>query len=294
MTISTQSPAKILNKRGHHLNYAPHIGLTSPDEVLFLEHAGRDPIEQIKFIADLGFAGIEDNFLKLRPIQIQEKIGRELERYGMQMGCFVNNLIFDRPTFTSDSREAREAILQQLQETIETAKRVNGKLVTTLSGIVDPRLDLDYQTVNVIENLKYCAEIAESEGIILGIEPITSKWWHGAFVNTIPHAYLIIKAVNSSAVKLVFDTFQAQMEGGDIINHIDRVWDEIVCFQIADAPKRTEPTSGEINYRAILQHIYEKGFTGLVEMEHTLSTPGRSSEQKLLKIYDDLDQSFSA
>jgi hydroxypyruvate isomerase len=294
MTISTQSPAKILNKRGHHLNYAPHIGLTSPDEVLFVEHAGRDPIEQIKFIADLGFAGIEDNFLKLRPVKTQEKIGRELERYGMQMGCFVNNLIFDRPTFTSDSREAREAILQQLQETIETAKRVNGKLVTTLSGIVDPRLDLDYQTVNVIENLKYCAEIAESEGIILGIEPITSKWWHGAFVNTIPHAYLIIKAVNSSAVKLVFDTFQAQMEGGDIINHIDRVWDEIVCFQIADAPKRTEPTSGEINYRAILQHIYERGFTGLVEMEHTLSTPGRSSEQKLLKIYDDLDRFLSA
>ncbi|NJO95436.1 MAG: hypothetical protein HC764_04775 [Pleurocapsa sp. CRU_1_2] len=83
------------------------------------------------------------------------------------------------------------------------------------------------------------------------------------------------------------------MEGGDIINHIDRVWDEIVCFQIADAPKRTEPTSGEMNYQGILKHIYHKGFTGLVEMEHSLSTPGQSSEQKLLEIYDDLDQSLS-
>jgi hydroxypyruvate isomerase len=280
----------VRNKRGHHLNYAPHIGLTSPDEVLFLEHAGRDPIDQIKFIADQGFAGIEDNFLKLRPIEVQEKIGRELERHGMQMGCFVNNLIFDRPTFTSDSSEARQVILQQLQETIEVAKRVNGKLVTTLSGISDPRLDRDYQTINVIENLKYCAEIAESEKVVLGIEPITSKWWHGTFLNTIPHAYLIIKAVNSPAVKLVFDTFQAQMEGGDIIYHIDRVWDEIVCFQIADVPKRTEPTSGEMNYQVILKHIYDKGFTGLVEMEHTLSKPGRSSEKKLLEIYDNLDR----
>jgi hypothetical protein len=40
----------IQNKRGHHLNYSPQIGLTSPDKVLFLEHAGRDAIEQIKFI----------------------------------------------------------------------------------------------------------------------------------------------------------------------------------------------------------------------------------------------------
>jgi hydroxypyruvate isomerase len=113
----------IHNKRGHHLNYAPHIGLTSTDEVLFLEHAGRDPIDQIKFIADLGFAGIEDNFLKLRPIEVQEKIGRELERHGMQMGCFVNNLIFDRPTFTSDSSEARKAILHEMEHTLSKPGR---------------------------------------------------------------------------------------------------------------------------------------------------------------------------
>jgi hydroxypyruvate isomerase len=206
------------------------------------------------------------------------------------MGCFVNNLIFDRPTFVSDSLEARQAILQQLQQTIEVAKRVNGRVVTTVSGPLDPRLDRDYQTANLIENLKYSAELAESAGITLGIEAITGKWWHGTFLNTIPHAYLIVKAVNSPAVKLVFDTFQAQMEGGNILEHIDRTWDEIVCFQIADVPGRVEPTRGEMNYKAILQHIHTKGFTGLIEMEHTLSNPGLAGEQAVLEIYDELDQ----
>jgi hydroxypyruvate isomerase len=278
------------NQRKYRLNYAPHIGLNSPEEVLFLEHAGIDPIDQIKFIADRGFAGIEDNFLKLRPVEVQEKMGRELERHGLQMGCFVNNLIFDRPTFVSDSLEARQAILQQLQQTIEVAKRVNGRVVTTVSGPLDPRLDRDYQTANLIENLKYSAELAESAGITLGIEAITGKWWHGTFLNTIPHAYLIVKAVNSPAVKLIFDTFQAQMEGGNILEHIDRTWDEIVCFQIADVPGRVEPTRGEMNYKAILQHIHTKGFTGLIEMEHTLSNPGLAGEQAVLEIYDELDQ----
>jgi hydroxypyruvate isomerase len=283
--VSTDS-----KKHKYHLNYAPHIGLNSPEEVLFLEHAGRDPIDQIKFIADQGFAGIEDNFLKLRSVEVQEKIGQELERHGLQMGCFVNNLIFDRPTFVSDAPEAREAILQQLQQTIETAKRVNGKVVTTVSGLLDPRIERDYQTANMIENLKYSAELAEAAGITLGIEAITGKWWHGTFLTTISHAYLIVKAVNSPAVKLIFDTFQAQMEGGNIIEQIDRTWDEIVCFQIADVPGRVEPTRGEMNYKEILKHIHAKGFTGLVEMEHTLLTPGLASEQAVLGIYDALDR----
>jgi hydroxypyruvate isomerase len=281
---------QLKNQRGHHLNYAPHIGLTSPEDVMFLEHAGRDPIDQIRFIAEQGFAGIEDNFLKLRLVEVQENIGKELDRHNLQMGCFVNNLILDIPTFVKSSNDVREVLLRQLRETIEVAKRVNGKYVTTLSGPTDPRLERDYQTINMIENLKYCAELAESAGIVLGIEAITGKWWHGTFLTTIPHAYLIVKAVNSPSVKLVFDTFHIQMEGGNILKNMEQVWDEIACFQIADVPERTEPTSGELNYQTILRRLYEKGYTGLVEMEHSLAHPGRTGEQKVLEIYDSLDQ----
>jgi hydroxypyruvate isomerase len=273
------------------LRLASHIGLSQPDDDGLFKHlAGNNPLDQINFAAEQGFSGIEDNFLKLRLVEMQEKIGRALEQHGLEMGCFVNNFVLDRPTFVSNSPEAREILLQQLRDTIEVAKRVNGKYVTTLSGPLDPRLDRDYQTTNMIENLKYCAELAESAGIILGLEPITGKWWHDTFLTTIPHAYLIVKAVNNPAVKLVFDTFQVQMETGNILENIDRTWDEIICFQIADVPGRTEPTSGEMNYQAILKHIHTKGYTGLVEMEHSLSNPGRTGEQAVLDIYDQLDQ----
>jgi len=273
------------------LRLASHIGLSQPDnDGLFKHLAGNDPVDQIKFAAEQGFSGIEDNFLKLRSVEMQEKIGRTLEEYGLEMGCFVNNLVLDHPTFVSNTPEARWILIQQLQETIEVAKRVNGKYVTTLSGPLDSRLERDYQTINMIENLKYCAELAESAGIILGMEPITGKWWHGTFMTTIPHAFLMVKVVNSPAVKLIFDVFQAQMESGCIIESIDRTWDEIVCFQIADVPERTEPMTGEINYQAILQHIHSKGYTGLVEMEHSISIPGSIGEQNVLNIYDQLNQ----
>ena len=89
------------------MKFAPHIGLSSPEDFMFPASAGSNPIDQIEFIADQGFSGIEDNFLKLRPVEVQEKIGRELAKHNIEMGCFVNNLIFDRPTFVSDSTEAK-------------------------------------------------------------------------------------------------------------------------------------------------------------------------------------------
>jgi hydroxypyruvate isomerase len=75
------------------MRYAPHLGLTSPDTPLFRHMVGSaDPVEQIRFSADQGFAGIEDNFLKLRPAAEQERMGAALARAGLEMGCFVNNV----------------------------------------------------------------------------------------------------------------------------------------------------------------------------------------------------------
>ena len=69
------------------MKFSPHIGLSSPEDFMFPASAGSDPIDQIKFIADQGFSGIEDNFLKLRPVEVQEKIGRELAKHDLEMGC---------------------------------------------------------------------------------------------------------------------------------------------------------------------------------------------------------------
>jgi hydroxypyruvate isomerase len=64
------------------LNYAPHDGM-------FANHAGKNFIDQIKFMHDQGFRAIEDNGLLGRPLEEQEKIGKELSRLGMTMGVFV-------------------------------------------------------------------------------------------------------------------------------------------------------------------------------------------------------------
>src|SRR3546814_13468455 len=90
----TKSQMRIWQMSRWKLRYAPNLGLNSTDTPLFRHLVGSlDTIDHIAFAYEQGFAGIEDNFIKLRPEADQRRIGLELERRGLEMGCFVRNAI---------------------------------------------------------------------------------------------------------------------------------------------------------------------------------------------------------
>ena len=55
------------------LKYAPYFGM-------FQNHAGKDPVDQIKFAADQGFRAMFDNGFMNRPPEEQERLAREMDR----------------------------------------------------------------------------------------------------------------------------------------------------------------------------------------------------------------------
>jgi hydroxypyruvate isomerase len=271
------------------MRFAPHIGLNRPDDYMFPELAGKNPIDQIKFLGEMGFSGIEDNFLQWRPVEMQKKIGDELVKNRMEMGCFVSTKVYDRPSFVLNTSAERERLIAELKAAIEAAKRVNGKWLTTLSSLTSAKQPFNIQTANMIENLKYMSEYAEKSGVVLLVEAINAYDYPGTFVTHVPHAYEIVKAVNNPGVRLMFDVFHAQIMDGDLIKMIDRTWDQISFIQIADNPGRVEPGVGEINYANVLGHIKAKGYNGLVEFEHTYSRPGKTGEQAVIASWKKLN-----
>jgi hydroxypyruvate isomerase len=66
---------------------------------------------------------------------------------------------------------------------------------------------------------------------------------------------------------------------------MDLLWDEIAYIQIGDNPGRDEPTTGEINYRKIFQHLHQKGYQGVLGMEHGNSKRGKAGEQAVIEAY---------
>ena len=261
------------------LKFAPHIGM-------FEEHAGKDPIDQIKFMADQGFKAMEDNGMMGRPVDLQEKIAAEMTRLGMQMGVFVAIAEFEKKSFVTNERDIREILVKRMEEAVDVAKRVNAKWCTVVPGAFDTKLEWDYQTANAIENLKWCSEVCEPSGLIMVLEPLNAWRDHpGLFLTKIPQAYQICKAVDNPSCKILDDLYHQQITEGNLIPNIDYAWSEIAYFQIGDNPGRNEPTTGEINFRNVFKHIHNKGYKGIYGMEHGLSKTGKEGETALIKAY---------
>jgi hydroxypyruvate isomerase len=262
------------------LRYAPNPGM-------FRKHAGADYLDNIKFMADEGFSAMFDNGLMGKPADMQEKIAAEMARRDMMMGPFVLYAEFRKPTFVTQDKAFREEIIKRTRAGVEVAKRTNTKWMLIAPGCCSQRMEWDYQTANLVDNLRYCTEIAEANDVVIVLEPL--NWWAnhpGLFLQKIPQAYLVCRAVNSPSCKIVDDLYHQQITEGNLIPNIDKAWSEIGAFHLGDNPGRKEPTSGEINYKNIFKHLYKKGYTGVLCMEHGKSKGNsKEAERALIDAY---------
>ena len=267
----------------YNLNYAPHFGM-------FKNHAGSDIFNQLEFIKDQGFKAFEDNGMKNRDVKTQEIIGNFLSKNNMKMGVFVAHKIYwNEPNLASGDLNKRNEFLNDISTSIDVAKRVNAKWMTVVPGHLDLRKDMNYQTQNVIETLKQASELLEKHNLTMVLEPLNFRDHPGLFLTESPQAFQICKAVNSKSCKILFDIYHQQIQEGNLIPNIEASWNEIAYFQIGDNPGRNEPTTGEINYKNIFKYIYDKGFNGVLGMEHGNSLKGLEGELKLINSYKKVD-----
>jgi hydroxypyruvate isomerase len=183
----------------------------------------------------------------------------------------------------------RSAFLNDIKDSIETAKRVNATWMTVVPGHLDLRLDMGYQTANVVETLKQAAALLEPHGLVMVLEPLNFRDHPGLFLTKAAQAFNICKSVGSPACKILFDIYHQQIQEGNLIPNIEKCWDEIAYFQIGDNPGRKEPTTGEINYKNVFKRIHEKGFQGIMGMEHGNSEKGKDGEMAVINAYKEVD-----
>ena len=266
------------------LKYGPSIGM-------FPHHAGSDPLDHIRFCYDQGFRAMFDNGLINRPVEEQQRIAGEMNRLGMEMGPFVLYADFSVTSFVLDKEEIREMLSEKMQEGVECFKRTGVKWALVVPGRYDERLHRDYQTANVIDNLRMCCDIVEPAGLTLVLEPLNTLINHpGLFLTGIPQAYSICRAVNRKSCKIVDDLYHQQISEGNLIPNMEAAWSEIASFHIGDNPGRNEPTTGEINYRNVFKYIYSRNFDGVLGMEHGISMRGtKEGEARVISAYRECD-----
>ena len=269
------------NSTQFKLKYAPHFGM-------FKNSVGDDLLDQIRFMADQGFTAFEDNGMMGRDTALQTKIGETLSALNLTMGVFVvdkggnmaNTLAAGKPEFI-------DIFLNGCRKAVDVAKRVNAKWMTVVPGGFERNLPTGIQDANVIEALRRGAEILEPHGLVMVLEPLSDS--PDLYLRTSEQTYMICKAVNSPACKILYDIYHMQKNEGNLIRNMELTWDEIAYIQTGDNPGRKEPTTGEINYKNVFRFIHDKGYQGVVGMEHGISIPGIEGEKRLVEAYREVD-----
>ncbi|MFA5327698.1 MAG: TIM barrel protein [Prolixibacteraceae bacterium] len=275
------SAEKISAELPFKLKYGPHFGM-------FKNSAGEDLIDQIKFMADQGFTAFEDNGMMGRDVAMQTKIGETLSSLNMTMGVFVvdkggnmaNTLAAGKPEYI-------DIFLDGCRRAVDVAKRVNAKWMTVVPGGFERNLPIGIQDANVIEALRRGAEILEPHGLVMVLEALSDS--PDLYLRTSEQTYMICKAVNSPACKILYDIYHMQKNEGNLIHNMELAWNEIAYIQIGDNPGRKEPTTGEINYKNVFKYIHKRGYQGVMGMEHGNSIQGLEGEKRLIEAYREVD-----
>jgi hydroxypyruvate isomerase len=174
---------------------------------------------------------------------------------------------------TSDFRltdpECRNLWIEGIRKSCEAAYALGVKKLITQVG-PDTGKERKYQHQSVVEGLRAGADILESSGVTVMIEPLNTKVDHpGYYLTTSSEAFDIVREVGSPNVKVVFDIYHQQISEGNIIPNITGNLDCIAHMHAAGHPGRHELQYGENDYANIFAAADKAGYNGACGLEYT-------------------------
>jgi hydroxypyruvate isomerase len=119
-----------------------------------------------------------------------------------------------------------------------------------------------------VANLRYAAKEAAKDGVTITIEPINPQDQPGYFLTHQAQAHAIREEVGESNLKVQMDLYHVQMTEGDITDKIRRYLPHVAHIQIAGAPGRHEPHTGEVNFKQVFRVLDEVGYKGWIGCEY--------------------------
>ena len=223
-------------------------------------------MERFGAAAAAGFKAVELQF----PYDFAPSgVKAELERHGLAMlGINTSPGRRDAGEFGLAAVAGREADFAVLfRQALDYVVAIGGVQIHCLAGKVAPEARPAAERV-FIRNLAAAADAAARHGITVLIEPINPRDRPDYFLARAEHAADIIVKVERPNVRIQFDFYHVQIEGGDLMTRFARLHPVVGHVQIAAVPSRAEPDEGEVNYAAILDMLDRGGYDGFVACEY--------------------------
>jgi hydroxypyruvate isomerase len=179
--------------------------------------------------------------------------------------------------FSMIDETQREDYIAFVEASIKTARFLNCHHLVVHSNalgekgaVIDPYPQLsDIKKIAVMfDILKSLAAMAEAANITLLLEALNTVVDHpGNFLTYTKDAAELIRVVNSSHIKILYDIYHMQIMEGNLIDTLKAYIDAIGYIHLADVPGRHEPGTGEINFVNVMTVLKALGYDGFVGFE---------------------------
>lgn len=186
-----------------------------------------------------------------------------------------------------------DAFISELKSLIPTAQRLGSRQIILLSG---RRIDITStssqgdQHTACIETLKRAAELLNAAGLVGVIEPIDRLENPTIYLDGVTEAFTIVKAVDSPAIRVLYDLYHEQRTHGNLIEKLEANIDSVGLIHIADVPGRHEPGTGEVAYENIYRKLAQLKYKGTMAMEFyptgDVVATLRTAREQVLRTFD--------
>lgn len=161
-----------------------------------------------------------------------------------------------------------EELRDGVPRSIEYARALRCDRIHCMAGLRPPGLADDEVQATYVANLRYAAAALARAGLTLLVEAINPRDMPGYWLTSSRQAFETMREVGAPNVKFQYDAYHLHLVEGDLAGTLDRHLGDIGHVQIADAPGRHEPGTGEIDLAFLLRHLDALGYRGWVGCEY--------------------------
>ncbi|HXJ52793.1 MAG TPA: 2-oxo-tetronate isomerase [Burkholderiales bacterium] len=234
-------------------------------------------LERFAAARKAGFRAVEYqypyDFAPAEVARAAREAGVEVVLHNMPQGDAQRN---ERGTACLPGREQR--FRDDLERAIEYARAARCSSLHLMAGVVPAGAERAALHATYVANLKHAAKRLGEERMRLLIEPLSERTVANCFLRSSAQAAQVLEQVGAGNALIQYDLFHMQIMEGNLAATIERLLPRIGHLQIADAPGRHEPGSGEINFDFLFRHVDALGYAGWIGCEYN---PARGTVEGL-------------
>jgi hydroxypyruvate isomerase len=242
-------------------------------------------LERFERAARAGFGAVEfwwppaDALPEL--VAAVEDAGLEVVLFNFDAGDMAAG---DRGLVNDPNRE--RAFREHVPRALELAEQLRCPRLNALVGVALPGEDLGDQLARARSHVAWAADQAREIGAAVLIEALNTIENGPYLLSNTAAAAAFVESTERVNVQLQYDVYHMQRMEGNITDNIRKHVDRIGHIQVADAPGRNEPGTGEINFDYVLRVIDELDYDGWVGLEYRPA--GGSTDESLAWLPRDL------